>query len=113
MSSASFASELTLRVFYSWVSEFVKYSSHTSSSIAIPCHRWTSPSLLSFVRVVFASVVGLVMLVSVHRIDGSSLLRYFTMAFLFVMMIPPMGLGWLMNAVSVVKGSQVKDSDVK
>ncbi len=63
-------------------------------------HRWMSPSLLIFVRVVFAPVVGSVVVVSVHRIDGSSMLRYLIIAFFFAMMTPPMGRGWLTNAVS-------------
>ena len=64
------------------------------------CHRWKSPSLLGLVRVVFAPVIGSVVVVSVCRIDGSRMLRYLTIAFLFVMMTPPMGRGWLTNAVS-------------
>ena len=48
----------------------------------------------------FAPVVGLVVMVSERRIVGRSALRYLTIAFLFVMMMPPIGRGWLTNAVS-------------
>ncbi len=54
--------------------------------------------MLGLVRVVFAPVIGSVVVVSVCRIDGSRMLRYLTIAFLFVMMTPPMGRGWLTNA---------------
>ncbi len=74
-------------------------SSHVSSSIAMLYHRWMSPSLLGLFRVVFAPVAGSVVLVSVRRIVGSSMLRYFNIAFLFVTITPPMGGGWLTKAV--------------
>ena len=76
------------------------YSSHLSSSIAILCHRWKSLSLLGLVRVVFAPVIESVVVVSVCRMDGSSMLRYLTIAFLFVMMTPSMARGWLTKTAS-------------
>ncbi len=64
------------------------------------CHRWKSPSLLGCAPIVFSPVIGSVVVFSVCRMDGSSMLRYLTIAFLFVMITPPMGRGWLANAVS-------------
>jgi len=64
------------------------------------CHRCRSPSLLGIVRVVFPPVIGFAVVISMCRMAGSNMLRYLTMAFLFVMMTPPMGRGWLTNAVS-------------